>query len=144
MKGLKLDTNKLLGGTAGNAAALLAHTGLNRIPFVKNQSPLIRGLATVAIARFAIPMVAGMANLNKGKGQSFTTGAEEGLATLGLAQVGNKYAPNLFPTISGYEDSPVAGLAIVTEEEPIEGLDEEPIEGAEEEEVQGTGDGVYA
>lgn len=134
MKGLKLDTGKLIGNTAGNGLALVGHTGLNRIPFVKNLSPVMRGLGTVVVARFGVPLLMNAMGFNKGKGANVAVGAEEGLATLGLAQLGNKVAPNLFPAISevsGYEESPyVQGLGMVADEESVNG--EESVEGYED------------
>lgn len=139
MKGLKLDTKKLISNTAGNAAAVVVYNGINRIPFVQKISkPAIKGLVTIGIARFGIPWLAGMAGLNKGKNAGMVTGAEEGLATIGVATLGNAVAPNLFPKISGYEDESVMGLGLIADDDGVEGLD--GVDGYEDESVMGGDD----
>jgi hypothetical protein len=121
MKGLKLDTKKLIMQTAGNAAGLVAVKGLNKIGFVNKQKPVVKALITILAARIGLPFIASKMGMSGKKGGDFINGAEEALATVGVAQLGASVPMlgNAFPTISGYEDNPyqLQGLGLVTDDE---------------------------
>jgi hypothetical protein len=132
MKGLKLDFKKIAMQTAGNAAGLVVIGQVNKLAFIKNiQKPVMKGLLTLGLGRIVLPYIGGMMGLGGKKGGDILEGASEAISTYGVIQIAGSFEASkaadqkLFPTISGYEESPyVRGLGLVTEEE-VSGYNEE-------------------
>lgn len=124
MKGLKLDTSKIIGQTAGAAAGLVASKGLGKIGFVSKQKPVVKGLINILAGMIVLPMLAKKMGLAGKKGGELVAGAEGALVTCGVAQLGSAVPVlgNAFPTITGYEDNPynLQGLGLAEDENPAD------------------------
>ena len=122
--------------TAGNAAGLIVVGQVNKLSFIQNiQKPAIKGLVTIFIGRVGLPFLAKLAGQKGKKGTSdLINGAEEAIATYGVAQVGGSFAAtaNLFPKISGYEQNPVAGIGLTNAEDNMNGYEQNPISGPDD------------
>lgn len=131
---LNLDFSKIMVTTAGEAVGVAGVTAVNRIPFVSKQNQAIRGVIQVAIGKIAVPFVFSLLE-QKGKKQNptveqFANGVGAGMSAIGLAMIGNQYAPNMFPKISGVdgvygnEGSPyMAGMGLIADEDQPGGMD---------------------
>lgn len=112
MKGLpKIDFKKIAMQTAGEGVGLFALGKVATMPFVAKQSGLMKGLIYKALGTIVVPMVAGKAK----KGGELIEGVGNALNLAGTSQLINSFkskdaaAPNLVPSIGGYEDSPISG-----------------------------------
>lgn len=122
MKGI--DFKAIVTKAAGNAAGAAAFTQLNKIAFIKNQTnPKIKGAIIAGIGYLALPYFLSKAKMG-GKGKAdFANYFSDGVGMIGTMILGNAFVPGtatnpgLFPTISGYEESPVSGLGMITEED---------------------------
>lgn len=140
MKGLKLDFKKIAMQTAGNAAGLVVVGQVNKLAFIKKiEKPVMKGLITLGLGRILLPYIGGMMGLSGKKGGDLLEGASEAISTFGVIQIAGSFEANkaadkkLFPTISGYEESPyVRGLGLVTEEEVSGTEADEDVSGTED------------
>lgn len=137
MKGLKLDTSKIVGQTAGAAAGLVAVKGLKKIGFVAKQKPMIQGLINIVAGLVVLPFAAKKMGLAGKKGSNLIAGAEGALVTCGVAQLGSAIPVigGAFPTIGGYEENPytMQGLEMQDNENNMNGADyEESVNAAED------------
>lgn len=130
MKALKgIDFGAIAMNTVGMAVGLAAATQANRIPFVaKMENPKIKGTVLFLMGKVGVPVLAKMAGITGKKSSEVVKGTGDGMAAVGLSQLGNAVAPNIFPKISGvegidgYETSPYRGLGLVTDEDEVTGI----------------------
>ncbi len=90
----------------------------------KQTDPKIKGLITAAIGYIGIPMLVAKAKLGgKGAKADLMSHVGEGVGIVGVMQLANAFVPPkpggnaIFPTISGYEENPISGLGMITEED---------------------------
>jgi hypothetical protein len=117
----KIDFKKILMHTGGEAAGLLAVTGLNKINKVATAKPIIKGLIYKAVG------VVGTQILSGGKvkkGNELIEGAERALSVAGTSQIINAIKPGLVPAVGGYEDYPINGVGYEVEE-TVDGFDDD-------------------
>ncbi len=118
---------------AGHAAGAAAYTQLSHLQFMKNigkdkttglvTGPM-KGLVTALIGYIAVPMIAEKMKLSgKGGKADFVQHVGEGIGMVGIMQAANAQFPGktpetgLFPQIAGYEENPISGLGMITEED---------------------------
>lgn len=136
----KTDFSKIAMNAVGQLSGLAVTTQINRIPFVKNiQKPAIKGAAMFAIGSLLVPMIADKAGLNKKGSSAVIDGVSQAISVYGLAVLGNSFAPNIFPAVSGYEDGVynVQGMGLITDEDDVSGYEDDPINGTDDDDTVG-------
>ena len=126
----KIDFKMVATKMAGHATGAAVYTQINKLKFMKDQTnPQIKGFITAALGYIGIPMIAEKMKLGgKASKADFISHVGEGVGIVGVMQLANAFVPGtatrpaLFPQISGYEENPVSGLGLITEEDNMEGV----------------------
>ncbi len=136
----KIDFRAAATKMAGHAAGAAAYTQFNKLAFMTKQTnPKVKGLISALAGYIGVPLIAEKLKLSgKGAKADFISNIGEGMGMVGVMQMANSFVPPtagkpaLFPQISGYEENPVSGLGLITEEDNMDGVsgyEENPISG---------------
>ena len=137
----KIDFKGAVSKMAAHAAGAAGYTQLNKMKFMTSLAAKggpMKGIVTALIGYIGVPMIADKLKLGgAGKKGDFIKNVGEGMGIIGVMQAANALAPGsagkpaLFPQISGYEENPVSGLGMITEEDDpdtyVSGYEQNPV-----------------
>ncbi|MCC6258070.1 MAG: hypothetical protein IT254_07100 [Chitinophagaceae bacterium] len=147
---LGINFSQVAQKAAGHAIGAAAFTQLNKVKFMQDmgndpKKQVTKGLIVAAAGYIVGPMLGKQFKLTGGKKGLLIESAFEGMGMIGTMIAANALMPakdgkpSFFPTISGYEESPINGYEL----SPLSGLgelDDESLEGLGDESLEGLGE----